>query len=73
MSYDEYFDMVRDYLLENYFRDMSVQKLTEYMKSQEDVVQDQYEYYKELYDNGDLKAFENAESGAGYSLYLLYD
>ena len=77
MSYEMFFEAVKNHLIRCYFEDLPEYKLLEYMKSQEDVIQDQYDYWKWQVDENKEKATEESiaamASGAAYSLYLLYE
>ena len=76
MSYEMFFEAVKNHLRRCYFEDLPEYKLLEYIKSQEDVIQDQYDYWKWQVDENKEKATEESiaamASGAAYSLYLLY-
>lgn len=73
VTYDAYFDEVKD-ILQNQMRGMSEQDLIEYMKSEENIIKEQYEYRKKLFDKGELTLTElkSSASGPAYSLYMLY-
>ena len=77
MTYEMFFEAVKSHLKRYYFEDLPDYKLVEYMKSQEDVIQDQYDYWKWQVDENKEKATEESitamASGAAYSLYLLYE
>ena len=77
MTYEMFFEAVKNHLRRCYFEDLPEYKLLEYMKSQEDVIQDQYNYWKWQVDENKEKATEESiaamASGAAYSLYLLYE
>ena len=45
MTYEMFFEAVKSHLKKAYFGDLPEYKLVEYMKSQEDVIQDQYDYW----------------------------
>ena len=45
MTYEMFFEAVKSHLKRYYFEDLPDYKLVEYMKSQEDVIQDQYDYW----------------------------
>lgn len=45
MTYEMFFEAVKSHLEKSYFGDLPEYKLVEYMKSQEDVIQDQYDYW----------------------------
>ena len=68
MGYDDFYNAVKEILMRHL--DLSGQKVDEYMKSQEDVVQSQYKYWRENYNGGSLEGYA---SGAAYSLYMLYE
>ena len=76
MTYEMLFEAVKSHLKRYYFEDLPDYKLVEYMKSQEDVIQDQYDYWKWQVDENKEEATEESiaamASGAAYSLYLLY-
>ena len=77
MTYEMFFEAVKSHLKRYYFEDLPDYKLVEYMKSQEDVIQDQYDYWKWQADENKEKATEESiaamASGAAYSLYLLFE
>ena len=77
MTYEMFFEAVKSYLKRYHFEDLLDYKLVEYMKSQEDVIQDQYDYWKWQVDENKEEATEESiaamASGAAYSLYLLYE
>ena len=77
MTYEMFFEAVKNHLRRYYFKDLPEYKLLEYMKSQEDVIQDQYDYWKWQVDENKEEATEGSiaamASGAAYSLYLLYE
>ena len=77
MTYEMFFEAVKSHLKRYYFEDLPDYKLVEYMKSQEDVIQDQYDYWKWQVDENKEEATEESiaamASGAVYSLYLLYE
>ena len=77
MTYEMFFEAVKSHLKRYYFEDLPDYKLVEYMKSQEDVIQDQYDYWKLQVDENKEKATEESiaamASGAAYSLYHLYE
>ena len=77
MTYEMFFEAVKSHLKRYYFQDLPDYKLVEYMKSQEDVIQDQYDYWNWQVDENKEKATEESiaamASGAAYSLYLLYE
>ena len=77
MTYEMFFEAVKSHLKRYYFEDLPDYKLVEYMKSQEDVIQDQYDYWKWQVDENKEEATEESiaamASGAAYSLYLLYE
>lgn len=68
-SYEEFYNVVKDGL-RFYYPKLSDKELTDYLKSQEDVVQDGYESY--LDSKVDIPLRGHA-SGAIYSLYMLYE
>ena len=69
--------MVKSHLKRYHFEDLPDYKLVEYMKSQEDVIQDQYDYWKWQVDENKEETTKESvaamASGAAYSLYLLYE
>ena len=75
MTYEMFFEAVKSHLKRYYSEDLPDYKLVEYMKSQEDVIQDQYDYWKWQVDENKEEATEESiaamASGAAYSLYLL--
>ena len=77
MTYEMFFEAVKNYLRRAYFEDLPEYKLIEYMKSQEDVIQDQYGYWSWQVDENKEYTTEESiaamASGAAYSLYLLYE
>ena len=77
MTYEMFFEAVKSHLKRYHFEDLPDYKLVEYMKSQEDVIQDQYDYWKWQVDENKEEATEESiaamASGAAYSLYLLYE
>ena len=77
MTYEMFFEAVKSHLKRYHFEDLPDYKLVEYMKSQEDVIRDQYDYWKWQVDENKEKATEESiaamASGAAYSLYLLYE
>ena len=77
MTYEMFFEAVKSHLKRYYIEDLPDYKLVEYMKSQEDVIQDQYDYWKWQVDENKEEATEESiaamASGAAYSLYLLYE
>lgn len=68
MSYEAFYNAVKEILMRQL--DLSGQKVDEYMKSQEDVVKSQYNYWRDNYNGGSLEGYA---SGAAYSLYMLYE
>ena len=76
MIYEMFFEAVKSHLKRYYFEDLPDYKLVEYMKSQEDVIQDQYDYWNcQVEENQEDTTEESVAamaSGAAYSLYLLY-
>ena len=76
MTYERFFEAVKSLLWKS-LDDITEYKLVEYMKSQEDVIQDQYDYWKWQVDENKEEATEESiaamASGAAYSLYLLYE
>ncbi len=70
MTYEEYFEATKQYL-KFYLDTLSDKELVEYMHSEEDSIQNNYEYQKSQYEAGDKTAFD--VSGVGYSLYMLYE
>ena len=76
MTYERFFEAVKSLLWKS-LDDIPEYKLVEYMKSQEDVIQDQYDYWKWQVDENKEKATEESiaamASGAAYSLFLLYE
>ena len=77
MTYEMFFEAVKKHLIRYYFKDLPDYKLVEYMKSQEDVIQDQYDYWNcQVEENQEDTTEESVAamaSGAAYSLYLLYE
>lgn len=77
MTYEMFFEAVKNHLRRYYFKDLPEYKLLEYMKSQEDVIQDQYDYWKWQIDENKEEATEESiaamASGVAYSLYLLFE
>ena len=77
MTYEMFFEAVKSHLKRYYFEDLPDYKLVEYMKSQEDVIQDQYDYWKWQVDENKEEATEESiaamASGAAYSLDLLFE
>ena len=77
MTYEMFFEAVKSHLKRYYFEDLPDYKLVEYMKSQEDVIQDQYDYWKwQVNENKEETTEESIAamaSGAAYSLYLLFE
>ena len=76
MTYEMFFDAVKALLWET-LDDLPEYKLLEYMKSQEDVIQDQYDYWNWQVEENQEEATEESiaamASGAAYSLFLLYE
>lgn len=76
MTYEIFFDAVKALLWET-LDDLPEYKLLEYMKSQEDVIQDQYDYWnwqvEEKKEDATKENVKAMASGAAYSLYLLYE
>ena len=76
MTYERFFEAVKSLLWKS-LDDIPEYKLVEYMKSQEDAIQDQYDYWKWQVDENKEEATEESiaamASGAAYSLYLLYE
>lgn len=68
MSYEDFYNAVKEILMRQL--DLSGQKVDEYMKTQEDVVKGQYNYWRDKYNGGGLESYA---SGAAYSLYMLYE
>ena len=77
MTYEMFFETVKNHQKKAYFGDLPEYKLVEYMKSQEDVIQDQYDYWNWQVEENQEEATEESiaamASGASYSLYLLYE
>ena len=77
MTYEMFFEAVKRHLKMGYFGDLPEYKLVEYMKSQEDVIQDQYDYWnwqvEENHEDTTEESVAAMASGAAYSLYLLYE
>ena len=77
MTYEMFFESAKSHLKRYYFEDLPDYKLVEYMKSQEDVIQDQYDYWSCQVDKNKEETTEESiaamASGAAYSLYLLYE
>ena len=76
MTYERFFEAVKSLLWKS-LDDIPEYKLVEYMKSQEDVIQDQYDYWSCQVDKNKEETTEESiaamASGAAYSLYLLYE
>ena len=76
MSYEMFFEAVKTLLWKS-LNDISEYKLVEYMKSQEDVIKSQYNYWEEQVEVNNETVTEESlpgfASGAAYSLYLLYE
>ena len=76
MSYEMFFEAVKTLLWKS-LDDIPEYKLVEYMKSQEDVIKSQYNYWEEQVEVNNETVTEESlpgfASGAAYSLYLLYD
>lgn len=77
MTYEMFFEAVKNHLRRYYFKDLPEYKLLEYMKSQEDVIQGQYGNWSCQVDKNKEEITEESiaamASGAAYSLYLLYE
>ena len=77
MTYEMFFEAVKSLLKRYYFEDLPDYKLVEYMKGQEDVIQDQFGYWAWQVDEDNEEITEESvaamASGAAYSLYLLYE
>lgn len=77
MTYEMFFEAVKIHLRKYYLKDLPEYKLLEYMKSQEDVIQDQYAnwscYVKENKEEITEESVAAMASGAGQSLFLLYE
>ena len=77
MTYEMFFETVKNHQKKAYFGDLPEYKLVEFMKSQEDVIQDQYDYWNwQVEENQEDTTEESVAamaSGAAYSLYLLYE
>ena len=75
MSYEMFFEAVKTLLWKS-LNDIPEYKLVEYMKSQEDVIKSQYNYWAEQVEINNETVTEESlpgfASGAAYSLYLLY-
>ena len=76
MSYEMFFEAVKTLLWKS-LNDIPEYKLVEYMKSQEDVIKSQYNYWAEQVEINNETVTEESlpgfASGAAYSLYLLYE
>lgn len=76
MSYEMFFEAVKTLLWKS-LDDIPEYKLVEYMKSQEDVIKSQYNYWAEQVEINNETVIEESlpgfASGAAYSLYLLYE
>ena len=76
MSYEMFFKAVKTLLWKS-LDDIPEYKLVEYMKSQEDVIKSQYNYWEEQVEVNNETVTEERlpgfASGAAYSLYLLYE
>ena len=76
MSYEMFFEAVKTLLWKS-LNDIPEYKLVEYMKSQEDVIKSQYNYWAEQVKINNETVTEESlpgfASGAAYSLYLLYE
>ena len=76
MSYEMFFEAVKTLLWKS-LNDIPEYKLVEYMKSQEDVIKSQYNYWKWQVDENKEETTKESvaamASGAAYSLYLLYE
>ena len=77
MTYEMFFEAVKRHLKMAYFGDLPEYKLVEYMKSQEDIIKSQYNYWAEQVEINNETVTEESlpgfASGAAYSLYLLYE
>lgn len=76
MTYEAFFESVKRQLW-NYYEHLPEYKLLEYLKKEEDVIRDQYDYWLEQVEiegkevtQQDIDAMAG---GATYSLYLLYE
>ena len=76
MTYEMFFEAVKTLLWKS-LDDIPEYKLVEYMKSQEDVIKSQYNYWAEQVEIYNETVTEESlpgfASGADYSLYLLYE
>ena len=76
MSYEMFFEAVKTLLWKS-LNDISEYKLVEYMKSQEDIIKSQYNYWAEQVEINNETVTEESlpgfASGAAYSLFLLYE
>ena len=76
MTYEMFFEAVKTLLWKS-LNDIPEYKLVEYMKSQEDVIKSQYNYWEEQVEVNNETVTEESlpgfASGAAYSLYLLYE
>ena len=76
MTYEMFFEAVKTLLWKS-LDDIPEYKLIEYMKSQEDVIKSQYNYWAEQVEINNETVTEESlpgfASGAAYSLYLLYE
>ena len=76
MSYEMFFKAVKTLLWKS-LDDIPEYKLVEYMKSQEDVIKSQYNYWEKQVEVKNETVTEESlpgfASGAAYSLYLLYE
>ena len=76
MTYEMFFEAVKTLLWKS-LNDIPEYKLVEYMKSQEDVIKSQYNYWAEQVEINNETVTEESlpgfASGAAYSLYLLYE
>ena len=76
MSYEMFFEAVKTLLWKS-LDDIPEYKLVEYMKSQEDVIKSQYNYWEEQVEVNNETVTEESlpgfASGAAYSLFLLYE
>ena len=76
MSYEMFFEAVKTLLWKS-LDDIPEYKLVEYMKSQEDVIKSQYNYWEKQVEVKNETVTEESlpgfASGAAYSLYLLYE
>lgn len=77
MTYEMFFEAVKSLLKRYHFENLPDYKLVEYMKRQEDIIQDQYGNWSCQVDKNKEEITEESvaamASGAAYSLYLLYE